>query len=149
MYEHADKANKDIQKNGCHIIHREAEGDQPSFTYSIGIEKASQRPDIVVTGMEKDIAHFLVNEYNSRIIDGEVFEADQFYDDFLEEFQITFKTVDNKYYAKHFPQAQWLYEGDGFRMLHFIWPNLSGEWPWDKGIKKGYRRLMPRLYKED
>ncbi len=146
MYQHADKANKDIQKNGCHIIHTESCEKHPSFTYTIGMERTSKRADVVVTGMEKDTAHFLVNEYNSGIKVGETFEEGQFYDDFLEDVQITFKAIDKAHYETHFTHAQWLYEGSDFRMLHFIWPDMNGLWPWDKKAKKGYRRLMPRLY---
>lgn len=147
MYEHADKAHKDIEKNGCHIIHDDGDETRPPVTYSIGIAKTIQCPDLIVTGMDKDSAHFLINEYIYRIKDGETFSADQFYDEFLEDAKITFKTIDKKFYDSYTPQGKWFYEGDNFTVLHLIWPDLEGEWPWEKKASKAYRFLMPRLYK--
>lgn len=146
MNDFYSKALRDIEKNGCHIIYEEATFERPSFTYTIGMEQSSKCPEIVVTGMDKDIAHFLVNEYNSRIQDGETFEAEEFYDEFLEEFQVTFKVVDPKYYGRYFPLAREFYKGDDFRALHFIWPDIDGAWPWQKKASKDYRFLMPPLY---
>lgn len=144
-----DKARilKNIEKNGCHITHVDAEETSPSFTYSIGIEKSTGHPDVIITGMDKDSAHFLINEYNFRIKDGESFEADKFYDEFLEDAQVTFKTVAPKHYDRYFPLGQWYYEGDNFTALHFIWPDLSGIWPWEKKANKDHRYLIPPLYK--
>ncbi len=142
-----DRILKNIEKNGCHITHVDAVESSPSFTYSIGIEKSTGRPDVIITGMDKDSAHFLINEYNSRIQDGEVFDADGFYDEFLEDVNVTFKVVDPKYYPQYFPLGQSYYKGDDFSALHFIWPDISGAWPWQKKASKDYRRLMPPLYK--
>lgn len=146
MYEHADKAHKDIEKNGCHIIYIPANEAQPSVAYSIGIAKTTKHPDIVVTGLDKDTAHFLINEYNYRIRDGESFDVEQHYDEFLQDAKITFRTIAKEYYESLCPQAQWFYEGDDFTMLHLIWPDENGALPWEKKASKSYRWLMPRLY---
>ncbi len=146
MYEHADKAHKDIEKNGCHIIHDEGDETRPSVTYSIGIKNSVQRPDIVITGMDKDMAHFLINEYLYRIRDGETFEENKTYDEFLEDALITLKVIDKGYYEDVCPHALWLYDNDDFTMLHLIWPDHGGVFPWEKKASKDYRWLMPRLY---
>lgn len=142
-----DKISSDIAKNGCHIVYQDADRDTPSITYTIGIEQTSKRPDVILTGFNKDTAHFLVNEYNSRIMDGETFTADEFYEEFLEDFQITFKEVDKKHYERYCPLAQDYYQNDDFRMLHFIWPDTDGSLPWQKKATKEYRFLQPPLYK--
>ncbi len=148
MYEHADKAYKDIEKNGCHIIHDEDDDTRPSVTYSIGMKKSIQCPDVAITGMDKDTAHFLINEYLYRIRDGETFEADKTYDEFLEDALITFKVMDKGYYESVCPHALWFYDNDDFTMLHLIWPDIDGVWPWQKKASKEYRWLMPRLYQD-
>jgi len=147
MDKHEEKALNNIEKNGCHIIHVEADDIGPSFTYSIGIEKTVAEPEVIVTGLDRDMSHFLVNEYNHRIRDGEVFEADKLYDDFLEGFQITFKEVNKRHYPDYFGWGTWLYKGDDFRVLHLIWPDTNGIFPWDKKVSKECRRLSPVLYK--
>ncbi len=142
-----DKIRANIDKNGCHIFHVDETKISPSFTYSVGIEQSVQAPELIVTGMDKDTAHFLINEYVNRTKDGEVFKADEFYDNFLKDFQITFKDVDKKHYAQYFPQTLAFHDGNNtFKALHFIWPDFSGEWPWEKKASKEYRHLMPPLY---
>lgn len=137
---------KNIDKNGCHILHITEEDDHPCFTYSIGIEQCTGQPEIVVTGLEKNTAHFLINEYNNRIKDGEIFEADKFYDEFLDGFQITFKAIEEKHYENYVEYGVWLYKGKNFKALHLIWPDTTGTWPWEKKASKEYRWLLPRLY---
>tara|TARA_R110001592_G_scaffold3525_33_gene20227 strand:- start:6839 stop:7288 length:450 start_codon:yes stop_codon:yes gene_type:complete len=141
-----DKILANIEKNGCHIFHVDAFLPAPSFTYSLGIEQTAKMPEIIVTGMDKDTAHFLINEYVNRIKDGERFEADGRYDDFLEDFQITFRVVDKKYYDQYFPELLQFHKGNDFNVLHLIWPDIEGEWPWEKKASKEYRQLMPPLY---
>ena len=146
MYEHHEKAHKDIEKNGCHIVYEHGTASFPPLAYSIGIEKTTKFPDLIVTGMDKDTAHFLINEYLYRIKDGEKFEPGKFYEDFLEDAKITFKAIDKKFYKSRFSHALWYYEGDDFTMHHLIWPDHDGVYPWEKKATKEYRALMPPLY---
>lgn len=141
-----EKALSNIEKNGCHILHITEDEDSPSFTYSIGIQKCTGKPDIIVTGLDRDMSHFLINEYNYRIKDGETFEVDKFYEEFLDGAKITFKEVEKKHYPNYFGWGHWFYKGDYFKVLHLIWPDTNGAWPWEKKASKGYRWHMPPLY---
>ncbi len=144
--EHNARIQKNIDKHGCHVTHVEEDEDGPSFTYSTGIERLTGRPEVLVSGLEKDTAHFLVNEYNYRLKDGEVFEAGQFYNDFLEGVQVGFKDIDPKHYYAYMGCCQWYYEGDDFHALHMIWPSMDGIWPWEKKADKEFRYFQPKLH---
>ena len=100
------KALEDIEKYGCHILHILEESDLPRFTYSIGIEKSTGQPELIVTGLKRDLGHWMINEYNARVRDGETFEQDGFYGGFLEDFQVTFKLVEKKHYDEYFGWAK-------------------------------------------
>lgn len=65
-------------------------------------------------GLKRDLAHWIVNEYNNRIKKGEKFKVDEFYDDFIGDFQVIFKKVAKKHYKAHFGWGYWLYNGDDF-----------------------------------
>ncbi len=142
-----EKIQANIEKNGCHIIYIEQDDRSPCFAYSTGIEEITGKPEILITGFDKDTSHFLINEYNARIKDGEIFEADKLYEDFIEDFKVTFKVIDKKHYDKYFSETMAYYGGDKFNALHLIWPDISGTMPWDKKASKDHRALMPRLYK--
>lgn len=145
--EYHARIHRNIEKHGCHVTHVMEDDDGPSFTYSTGIEKLTGRPEVLVSGLEKDTAHFLVNEYNYRIKDGEVFEAGKFYDEFLNGFQVTFREIDKKHYDDYLCCCQWYYKSDDFKALHMIWPSMEGVWPWEKKADKEYRYFLPKLYK--
>lgn len=57
----------DIEKYGCHIIHIRAEDDLPPFSYSVGIQRSSGAPEVVVFGLKLSIAGWVINEYNRRV----------------------------------------------------------------------------------
>jgi hypothetical protein len=77
------KALADIEAYGCHVIHVLEDNDDPPFSYSVGVGKTSGAPEVIVIGLKQPIAHFIVNEYNDRVRNGERFVAGQRYDGFL------------------------------------------------------------------
>ena len=145
MDEYEQKAIDDIEKFGCHILHVMEEDDYPRFTYSIGIEKKTNKPDLIITGLKREIANWMINEYNRRVIEGEVFESSKYYDDFLEGIQVTFVEVDKKHYKEYFGWGLWYNNGDNFKMLQLVYPSTSGVWPWDEGAPEDFTWFQPLL----
>lgn len=141
-----EKALSDIEEYGCHILHVMEEGEHPGFTYSIGIEKSTGQPELIVTGLKKELAHWMINEYNGRVKSGEVFEPNKCYNGFLDGFEITFKEVEKTHNSEYFGWARWLYKGDNFRVLQLIYPSTSGVWPWDPDAPDDFTWFIPRLY---
>ncbi len=141
-----EKAFKNIEEFGCHVLHVMEEDEYPSFSYSIGIEKSTGHPEVIVTGLPQELAHWMVNEYNSRVKAGESFKVGEYYPGFLEGFDVTFKEVEKKHYREYFGWGHWLYKSDSFKVLQLIYPNTSGVWPWDKEASKDFTWYIPRLY---
>lgn len=140
------KALKNIEEYGCHILHVMEEDEYPRFSYSIGIEKCTGQSELLITGLKQEIAQWMINEYNNRIKDGEVFEPNKLYEGFLEGFDVTFKEVEKKYYSEYFGWENWLYKSDNFKVLQLIYPNTSGIWPWGKEASEDFTRFIPKLY---
>jgi hypothetical protein len=145
MDEHEQKALDDIEKHGCHILHVMEEDDYPRFTYSIGIEKTTNKPDIIITGLKRELAHWMINEYRRRIAEGEVFEPMEFYQGFLEGFDITFVEVDKKHYEEYLGWGLWYNKGTNFNMLQLVFPNTSGVWPWNENASQDFTWFQPLL----
>ncbi|SDJ75601.1 protein of unknown function [Catalinimonas alkaloidigena] len=141
------KALQDIEVYGCHILHVLAEDDSPPFCYSMGIEKCTGQPELIITGLKRELTHGIINEYNNRIKNGETFEADRYYDGFLKGFPVLFKKVDRLHYAEYFGWAQWLYGRDHFSALQLIYPTTAGVWPWEAKAIDSYLKMLPRLYR--
>ena len=146
MDQFEENALKNIEDYGCHVLHVLEEDEHPGFSYSVGIEKSSGRPELIVIGLDQEIAHWIVNEYNSRIQSGEIFETNEFYSDFLEGFEVTFKAVEKKHFTEYFGLGKWLYNGEDFNALQLIYPSTSGIWPWDKNAPDDFTWYAPKLY---
>jgi len=89
-----EKALSDIEKYGCHILHVMEEGEYPRFSYSTGIEINTGQPELIITGLKQELAHWIINEYNNRVKAGEVFEPNKYYQGFLDDFDVIFKEVE-------------------------------------------------------
>jgi len=58
MNEYETKLIKNIEKHGCNVTHVMEDNDGPSFTYSTGIQQCTKQPEVILTGLNKDISHW-------------------------------------------------------------------------------------------
>jgi hypothetical protein len=142
-----EKALADIEKYGCHVIHVHEEGDLPPFAYSVGIQKTSGAPEVVVVGLKQPMAHFVVNEYNRCVRNGERFAPGQRYSGFLEGFDVQFLLADRAHYEEYFGWNRWLYDGNEFDVLQMVYPSTDGVWPWGAGASAWFRARQQLLGK--
>lgn len=133
------KALADIAAHGCHVLHVMAEGEEPPFSYTIGIEKQCGAPEVVVVGLDHHIAHPLLNDYNARSRAGERFQPDVAYAGFLEGYDVQFGPVAPRHYKEYFGWASWLYKGDAFSVLQLFYPTNNRLWPWEASVPPAFR----------
>jgi hypothetical protein len=139
------KALDDIAEYGCHVIHVMEDDEGPGFSYSVGIERSSAAPEVVVIGLKRSLAHSIVNEYNRRVRAGERFEVGRRYGGFIEGFELQVVAVAKAHYRAYFGWALGLYEGSDFRVVQLIYPTTDGVWPWDAHAAEWFRAHQPIL----
>jgi hypothetical protein len=139
------KALQDIEDYGCHVIHVLEDEEHPKFTYSLGIEKCAGEPELIVAGLERETAHFIINEYNDRVRSGQGLEPGKRASGFIDGFDVEFRLVHPSHYRNYFGWALWLYKGPNFRVLQAIWPTTRGVWPWQEGASEWYLHVQPLL----
>jgi hypothetical protein len=143
--ERDQKALDDIEKYGCHVLNvAEGEGE-PLFTYSIGINKKQNKPDVIILGLKTQLAHSIVNNYKDRLLGGESIVPAKFYSNFIGGFDLCFVKVAKKHYKEYFGWGLWLHDGDDFDVLQMVWPTTDGVWPWDKEKSEFYQWAQPIL----
>ena len=143
------RSNEDIAKYGCSVIHVfDAEGELPSFAYSIGIQRETGAPEVVVIGLKRPMAHSVINEYNSRVREGERFAVGQYYGGFLEGFEIYIGGVPRSVYNDYFGQDIDFYGGRDFEVVQVIYPTTMGVWPWTDDAPESFRQWQPVLAKK-
>lgn len=143
------KTRDHIAEHGCTVIHVLEEGDLPPFTYSIGVMQETGEPEVVVIGLQRELAHFIVNQYNIRVRSGERFLAGGHYAGFLEGFDVCAIEVPPSEYDEYVGQALDYYGGAQFRLLQLVYPTTSGLWPWSEGAPEGFRKWQPVLGPSD
>ena len=145
MNEAEKKIVENIEKYGCHITSVfDNTGEEPSFTYSTGIQKSVNAPEVIVIGLPNKLAASVVNNYLKRIKEGETFEVGKFYPDFLEGFDITFGSVSHENKQKFMLSSCWYYKNT-FEALQLIFPTTTGVWPWDAEADEGSHIMQPCL----
>jgi hypothetical protein len=138
------KALADIEQYGCHIIHVLEDEKGPPFSYSVGVQKSSGVPEVIVIGLKRPVAQFVINEYNRRIRAGERFEAGTRHEGFLEGFSVQFEIVAPEHFD-YFGWDWWYYDGNCFDVLQIIYPTTIGIWPWDPTASESFRKRQPIL----
>jgi hypothetical protein len=139
------KALDDIGRYGCHVLHVLEEGELPPFSYSVGIHKTSNEPEIIVVGLEEPIAHFIVNEYNGRVRAGERFKIGACYSGFIEGFECQVRAVDPSRFKEYMGWCLWFYKGPNFHAIQLVYPTTTGIWPWEPKASESFRAWQPLL----
>ena len=139
------KALADIKQYGCHVIHVLAEDELPPFAYSVGIQRSSGAPELIVIGLKRPLSHFIVNEYNRRVRAGTRFAPGQRAAGFIEGFDCEFRAVHPSRHRDYMGWDMWLYDGKPFDALQLIYPTTSGVWPWDAAADEWLRVWQPLL----
>lgn len=139
------KVLDDIEMYGCHVIHVLEDEKEPPFSYSVGVQRTSGAPEVIVIGLQRPIAHFVVNEYNRRVRTGERFAPGARYDGFLERFPVQLEVVAPKHFDGYLGWDEWFYGGRNFHALQLVYPTTDGVWPWEPGASEWFRRHQPIL----
>lgn len=121
------------------------EGDLPGFSYSIGLWHNYQHPEVIVLGLKRVVAHYVVNEVGRRVRETELFQHDSVYNGILEGFGCLFLSVDCQHYEEYLGWARWYYEGDSFPVLQCVYPSTLGHFPWHEKSSEWFRKWQPVL----
>ena len=148
MDAYEQNALDNIEKYGCHILQVMEEGNEPPFSYSIGLVTTYQKPDLCVIGLKESMAKFVINEYALLLKNGENFEIKKWYSGFLGGFDVCFENVDKKYFRQYFGWGIWYYKGVEFQMLQLIYPTTSGIYPWAEQAPQDFLEWQPILTKD-
>jgi len=143
------KVIEDIEKYGCHVVSvlEYEEDDIPTFTYSVGIYETTEKPELIVMGLKHSLAQSMVNRYNRRLKDGEIFEIGKYYSGFISGFDVCFIEVDDEYFEEFPLGCVSHYDNKEFKLLQLIWPSTNGVWPWDEDAPDFYQWSQPLLNK--
>ena len=135
----------DVQEHGVHVLHVMEDDEGPGYSFSIGLHHQFGQPEVIVFGLPDDVAHELLNLVADEASEGRRFVAGSEHRDLLASYPVRFLAVPEHMHATFLGSALWAYDGEPFEVVQLVWPDKHGRWPWDAGVRSGFRELQPLL----
>lgn len=129
-----EKINANIEKSGCHVMHIMEHPDYPGFSYTIGLYKRFNHPEVIIIGLKQELSHVLLNNMAYEIERGRTFVSDEYHEGVLDNFLCYFGDVPKKEYKMHVGWGIWFYGDSNFPLMQCVPPTVEGKFPWDKNF---------------
>jgi hypothetical protein len=139
------KVLSDIKQYGLHIVHILEDEQGPGFSFSIGLYKNYNHPEIILIGLKQELSHSIINNIAQEVKDGKKYQSLNFYSDLIEGFDCYFIEVDKLHYKNYMGYANWYYNGNKFPALQCIYPTTKGVYPWQNEWPESIKNLQPIL----
>jgi hypothetical protein len=139
------KLLSDIEMYGWHTLKVLEDENGPGFCYTVGFYKTFNHPEIVIIGLNPDLAHVLINNIGEDIKNGITYQSGQFYAEIIDNFNCLLLTVNKENYSEYFGYANWYYQNNNFPVLQCIYPTVKGIYPWEDEWPISIQDMQPIL----
>jgi hypothetical protein len=106
---------------------------QPLYSYTVGLFETYRHPEVVLSGLNMELAQTLLNDIGHAVAQGLVREPEELYDDILSGYPCLFRTVPVTVYEQYFGRALVFYGKTTFPVLQCLWPDALKRFPGDVG----------------
>lgn len=107
----------DIKKYGWHVLNVFGKEGHPPFSYTIGLYKSFNSPELFISGLDGNVAHKGLNNIALEIKSEKNIETRIETDEFFEGYGCYFDEMDKSHYDNYFGKAVWFYQGYNFPVL--------------------------------
>lgn len=128
-----------IEKVGWAVIGTEREkGGQ--YTYTIGLQQFCNSPEVIITGIDMNVAHSLLHGVVKNIVSGVVYNTDDIFTGILgDDRPVKFNAVSKENRINLMCQAYYHNDMNDFRAIQMIWPDSNNKFPGDVGFNKKFK----------
>ena len=133
------KVIDDIAQYGWHCVNILGEGAWVPFSFTIGVFKNYQHPELIIFGLGENIAHQNLAIAVEKIHRGNPIDLATSTDALLNEYLCCFVEVPKAQYAEHVGLCEWFYEGDDFPLFQIVWPSPQGLFPWHPDVSPDFK----------
>jgi hypothetical protein len=123
------RARANVERYGFHVIKVFADEEGPAFAYTVGFAVTYDHPEVVVTGVEHELAHAMLAAVAYEIAHGSKFTAGSHSSEILENIEVTFIDVVPEFFRELRIAQE--FDGERFAALQCVWPDRAGRYPWD------------------
>ncbi|MFO1076909.1 MAG: DUF4262 domain-containing protein [Planctomycetota bacterium] len=135
----------DVAADGVHIAHVLAseDGAVPAYAFTVGLWHTFERPEVIVFGLDEEVAEQLLEALADEASDGASFAPGSRSEGLLHGYPVRFLDVPKERRGEHVALADWAHEGADFPLVQVVYPDKQGRWPWDPEAREGFRRHQP------
>lgn len=151
LNEHEQRLLQNVSEHGCGVISVfDPDGEQPSFSYSVGFPETISQPEVIVVGLPSDLSGFMINELLRQGRDGLVLTDWISVDGLLDGFVCILRAIPpHRIEAEYFNSAMWFERRrsgeDMTAAFQIVWPGaVHGLFPWEEGAD--FYDEQPALY---
>jgi hypothetical protein len=146
MDDEEQKVYDDIATYGWHAMNVFAEAESPGFQYSVGFQRTFAHPEILIFGQHSAVMHGMLSRIADGLQAGRRYDGGRGADDILDGYACLFRPIPTATLSEYLGWAVWYYGEESFAALQCIWPDRSGNYPWDSGASEELRRREPILH---
>lgn len=145
---------ENIGQFGLSVMHVAAEDPRrPSYSFSVGFEHSLGQPEVLVYGLDKNLAQSMINEVFRQCKEEGLGLADgQVIGNLIEGYDCVARPIeDPRGRAAHFGYAMWFQRHSGGaelkRAMQIVWPDpKTRAFPWQDGCGADVRGWQVQLY---
>ena len=138
-----------IEQHGWSISGVMGEGGLPSWAHTIGLWHTHDHPEIIAFGLEMELVESVITIAATRVKEGTDFEAGEMNEDLLENHEVAFRDVNDRWQSPLMGYASGFYDGEDFPALQLFLPTNEGLFPWDDEFPDEIQFVQPILEHED
>jgi hypothetical protein len=119
--------------------------DGPAFAYTVGLWETLKHPEIIILGLKLQSMHGILNGCGEMIRKGARFEDGVQVADVISSYDVRFRRLAQRDYAKYLGYGCRHYGGDWFPAVQCVWPDRNGKFPGDEGVAEFMADAQPLL----
>lgn len=115
------------------------------FAYTVGLWQTFEQPELCVFGLGPEDVQELFDAITEDCEDGKRFHGGQKVDGLMVDYAVRLLEVPWEQAAKHCEGIVWAYEDQPVPVVQLVWPDKNRRWPWEDGVRDGFREAQPLL----
>jgi hypothetical protein len=115
------------------------ETGEPTFSYTVGLADKGL-PELFMSGLPPEMAHGLLNDVATRLVNGEKLQTHTPVDKVLQGYDVVLVEAKPAKAAKFTTIA--LARNPGCKVWQVGWPDKDGNFPWEAGYEMRYQQTI-------
>ena len=136
---------QDVADHKAHVMHVTDDAGVPKFSYTVGLWHHFEQPEVIVFGLDVEAAEELLQRVVEAAGEGARFAHGEKHEGLMVGFAARFLDVPEEAAQAHLGAAAWAYQAQPFRSVQLVWPDKEKRWPWQDGVRQGFRDVQPLL----